>query len=414
MVAASEGDPTPTTTVPPGLTLNLGPLTTTFAPPGNCTSLTLGYYGHRVSMSMNVTTVLQWNRGYECPTTYGGSLFQLISSCFPERYGPAYNNIQDWRGPDAPARGHPADPDLLPDHDVDVSHRVHVEHPVQGADGARLLPEVSPVGPGDGEIIPNQNELQTVGSHGASGFRCYAPYTCISTPPLSATVTADMSQGCPSKSMNRTTSTQLISSDIWPFVFAPQVVLVRGNDTATAAASGSSGPSTTSSASGDGDARGGLSTATKAAIGTALPLILIVLALAGYVFYRRRSRSKAEAGAASEQESGLPGMNKPELDATPSPFGPSLGPESELDGTPRGADSTSAGHPVSELPGSGAATAVGAMCELPGDGEFATRTAQPRESDGIAADDEEGETGQGASINGASEPKAHDTKEHRC
>ncbi|KAG8407239.1 hypothetical protein J3458_020728 [Metarhizium acridum] len=411
MVAASEGDPTPTTTVPPGLTLNLGPLTTTFAPPGNCTSLTLGYYGHRVSMSMNVTTVLQWNRGYECPTTYGGSLFQLISSCFPERYGPAYNNIQDWRGPDAvwPLYS----PGLLCPSGYTTGCTMVYSPPGATQPIQTSFPTTTSTYP----TVSTWSILskgQTAHGCCPSGFRCYAPYTCISTPPLSATVTADMSQGCPSKSMNRTTSTQLISSDIWPFVFAPQVVLVRGNDTATAAASGSSGPSTTSSASGDGDARGGLSTATKAAIGTALPLILIVLALAGYVFYRRRSRSKAEAGAASEQESGLPGMNKPELDATPSPFGPSLGPESELDGTPRGADSTSAGHPVSELPGSGAATAVGAMCELPGDGEFATRTAQPRESDGIAADDEEGETGQGASINGASEPKAHDTKEHRC
>lgn len=322
-------------------------------------------------------------------------------------------------------RGHRVAPDRLPDRlpDLDVvRHRVDVDPPVQGPDRVRLLSNVSPV------CQSSTNPKSTDGEKGkkgggeltwCSGYRCYAPYTCISTPSLSAIMTGDMTQGCPETPIKtRTTSTFVISSKMWPFVYAPQVVLIQGNDTSTtgaAAASSPSGPSTTSSASRDGDAQAGLSTAAKAAIGTAVPLIFIALALAAYIFYRRRNRSKARAEAASEQGSGFPGMNKPELDATPSPFALSLGPGSELDGTPRpsppGDDSTTAGGRVSELPGPGVARFLGPMCELPGDEKFARRLAQPKGSDAVAADDEGGKIGPGASINGASEPKAYDTKE---
>ncbi|KAH0600247.1 hypothetical protein MHUMG1_01243 [Metarhizium humberi] len=421
MATGSEDDltptPTPTSTVKPGLTLNLGPLTTTFVPPENCDALTLGMY-EDLPQTTETSTLVRWNRGYECPTTFHGTL-QLISSCYPQRYGPAYDNIKDWMGPNAVWPFY--SPGLLCPSGYATGCTMVYSPP--GA--TESLPTAYPT------AFPTSTSYATVStwtllSKGQTGYgccpigyRCYAPYTCISTPSLSATMTGDMTQGCAETPIKtRTTSTFVISSKMWPFVYAPQVVLIQGNDTSTtgaAAASSPSGPSTTSSASRDGDAQAGLSTAAKAAIGTAVPLIFIALALAAYIFYRRRNRSKARAEAASEQGSGFPGMNKPELDATPSPFALSLGPGSELDGTPRpspfGDDSTAAGGRVSELPGPGVARFLGPMCELPGDEKFARRPAQPKGSDGVAADDEGGKIGHGASINGASEPKAYDTKD---
>ncbi|KHO01488.1 uncharacterized protein MAM_00489 [Metarhizium album ARSEF 1941] len=415
--------PNPTSAKLPALTVNLGALTTTFAPPRNCASMTLANYAHRVDPSASqVTTLLEYDRGLECSQTdrFTPAGMELKTTCFPERWAPAFNNIRE-PGPNAvwPVYS----PGLLCPSGYATECTMVYSQPGAPTETRKAVVE------------PNTLTLTTwsvlaAGEVGygccPSGFRCYGPYTCVSIPSTSETLTVDMSEGCRTAADRiRTTTTQVVSSDIFAFVYAPQVVLIqRPNSTnadVNATAAATSSPSDTPGAAA---AQSGLSTAAKAAVGAAVPLVAIILALAVYVFYRRRNRIKNEAeaaaaaaAAASEQDDGSrpPGMDKPELDATPSPFGLSLSPGSELDGTSRpspGADFDIAGRRVSELPGSAAAGALGTMCELPGDELFAQSSTQPRETEtgGHVAADQEGESGRGLSAQGPSAPSDQDAE----
>lgn len=87
---------TTTSTDLPALTVNLGLLPTTFTPPQDCTSLTLGNIAYKAQSSA-VSTLVEWERGFQCTST----VLAARSSCYPVRWAPALNNVQSSLGPNA-------------------------------------------------------------------------------------------------------------------------------------------------------------------------------------------------------------------------------------------------------------------------------------------------------------------------
>ncbi|OAA39954.1 hypothetical protein NOR_05948 [Metarhizium rileyi] len=388
----------------PSLTVNLGALTTTFTPADNCAVLTLVGYFERAAEDY-VTAHVTWMRGITC-SSYSTAR-KAITSCFPERWGPAYNNIDTWAGPNA----------------VYPVYSPGLACPKGYVTGCTMVP-------------PNRDATNVVTSSAATvskwgalakgetafgccpiGYSCHDAYSCVSTPPISTTVTADMDRLCrPGEtSIGRTSSTLIILEKIAPTIVAAQVVLVQGADNSTSSTTNTSLPAKTSSPPQEATPPASLSIAAKAAIGAALPLVLIMLLLAGYMLYRRRNR-KNKAAASSDQNSNPLGLNKPELDATPSPLGLSLSPGSELDGTPRisalshGPDSSPDPTRPSELQGSIAARAVGPMCELPGDDQFARTVGEPQGTLGISSSPDD-KVSRGALPNRSSKPSARHAKD---
>lgn len=86
--STTQGSATPTD--PPRLTVNVGPLTTTFSPGTGCNNLTLALFGHR-ALSSTVQSIFEWLYGYQCSYTE----LVAVSSCLPSLYGPAYIGLGD-------------------------------------------------------------------------------------------------------------------------------------------------------------------------------------------------------------------------------------------------------------------------------------------------------------------------------
>jgi hypothetical protein len=84
---------TSTSTDLPALTVNLGPLTTTFTPLPDCTSLRAVYWGRSVLPS-EVYTLVNLERGYSCART----LAEARTECLPMRWGAAYNHVNQNSG----------------------------------------------------------------------------------------------------------------------------------------------------------------------------------------------------------------------------------------------------------------------------------------------------------------------------
>ncbi|TWU72295.1 hypothetical protein ED733_003674 [Metarhizium rileyi] len=348
----------------PSLTVNLGALTTTFTPADNCAVLTLVGYFERAAEDY-VTAHVTWMRGITC-SSYSTAR-KAITSCFPERWGPAYNNIDTWAGPNA----------------VYPVYSPGLACPKGYVTGCTMVP-------------PNRDATNVVTSSAATVSK------------WGALAKGETAFGC-------CPITLIILEKIAPTIVAAQIVLVQGADNSTSSTTNTSLPAKTSSPPREATPPASLSIAAKAVIGAALPLVLIMLLLAGYMLYRRRNR-KNKAAASSDQNSNPLGLNKPELDATPSPLGLSLSPGSELDGTPRisalshGPDSSPDPTRPSELQGSIAARAVGPMCELPGDDQFARTVGEPQGTLGISSSPDD-KVSRGALPNRSSKPSARHAKD---
>mgnify|MGYP005988964263 CR=1 FL=1 len=76
----------------PELTVNLGPLTTTYTPPPDCTQLTLAAMGN-LMMSKPPKEYYELLYGYNCTNDFEETSPQVEEACYPPQYGQAYNKM---------------------------------------------------------------------------------------------------------------------------------------------------------------------------------------------------------------------------------------------------------------------------------------------------------------------------------
>ncbi|OAA56411.1 hypothetical protein ISF_07479 [Cordyceps fumosorosea ARSEF 2679] len=293
------------------VTANLGPLASDFTPPKDCGYLSVMNDSLTDSSSTSYVN-LGW--GVQCDSG-GGNWWQIKSSCYPSRYGTAWEALKG-----ATAENLAIYPLFSPASICPTGFHAACNFgtsPVPVGAQKRAATTTATAATRDFVRLINSILDSTQSAVGCcpTGFRCLndSPYICLSSATTSSVYAYD--NGCPA---NPTVATWKNVAgpgrEVW--ARAALLLLVRDDtqsQTNTGPSASVSGTTSGSEATphvggggaGGGDqvsgGDGGLSTGAKAAIGASVPLAAIVAGLALFFFFRRRSRRRDESSSGAVQ-----------------------------------------------------------------------------------------------------------------